>query len=260
MQPTDELYYKYAGVVSSVAYYYAQSCPSLADDLLLQAQYIFCKACLSYDENHECGASFETWLRNQLQSLTNMIDREIHGPSYLKSTKVKTGKFKDGKEIESKVLTPMFKESNIALRAKTLDKDIDSRDILTNLACGYYVHDYSSRIGATASDLSYDEYPPEMKPYIQGLTGDALTLFNDFCDGCFVPPPQKNITRAKQKTREILNPLKMYRRKYMAMGWSLDRVKNAWKGLHGMLKNYMLGKLPSMSIPQEAAFQQALLF
>ena len=54
--------------------------------------------------------------------------------------------------------------------------------------------------------------------------------------------------------------MKMYRRKYMAMGWSLERVKNAWKGLRGMFRNYLKGKLPSMAIPQEAAYMQAVLF
>lgn len=265
MQPTDELYYKYAGVISSVAYHYAQSCPSLADDLLLQAQYIFCKACLSYDEDHDSGASFETWLRNQLQSLSNMIDREIHGPSYLKHGKYKTGKFKDGKEIESNIPTPFAKECDAIFRVKnrvasgSSDK-IDYMDSLTGLATDWYVHEYTKKMGASTSDLSYDEYPPELKPYIQGLTGDALTMFHDYCDGCFAAPPWKNITRAKQKNREILNPMKMYRRKYMAMGWSLERVKNAWKGLRGMFRNYLKGKLPSMAIPQEAAYLQAVLF
>ena len=260
MKPTDELYYRYAGVISSVAYKYAQKCPAIADDLLLQARYIFCKACLSYKEDHNSGASFETWLRNQLQALSNMIDKEVHGPSFVKQGTMKTGKFKDGKEVESKVLTPVYKEGTAILKAKSIGDKVDCTDILTDMASNWYLSDYNENLSASDGGNEYDEFPPELLPYIKGLTGDAYTLFQDFCAGCFDPPPQRNITKAKQKTREILNPLKMYRRKYMDMGWSLDRVKYAWKGLHGMLRNYMVGKLPCMALPQEAAFRQAVLF
>lgn len=241
MQPTDELYYKYQGVINAVVYNYAWRCPALADELYLQAQYIFCKACLSYDPNHESGASFKTWLVQQLHSLTDLIDALNRGP-----TTNRVGS------------TPFLQERSAVTQAAQHDRTgtaKDSHDTLSNIASSWYVKEYGDKF--TMDD---EGYPERLRPYVENLTGDSLTMFKDFCAGMFDPIVNTPITRSRRLACETLNPLKMYRRHYMAQGWSLDRVRNAWKGLHGMLRNYVLGKKPIVAIAQENAFRKALLF
>lgn len=224
MQPTDELYYKYAGVIDSVVHYYSRKCPDLADELFLQAQYVFCTACLSYDPNHAKGASFETWLRRQLQSITHVITKASKGPSTVKGVD------------KSAVTWSAVEESHYS----QCHDDVDAMEDLADIASQDYVKGY----GANLENEKNLGYPPEMIPYIEALTGDALQIFNDYCQGKFELAMPFNMTLEKQKAREVLNPTRLHRRLYSKEGWSLDRVRKAWDVLTRTFDNYRKGKIP----------------
>ena len=224
MKPTTELYYKYAGVITSVVNSYAWNCPKyIKDELQLQAELVFCEACLSYDPNHPSKASFETWLRNQLKSITRVISKAAHGPSLVK----------DGGQS---VMTINMLARNISRK-----KDEDPLDI-SDTASKWYLNDYSDNL---LKGLGDSEYPEEIYPYIKALNEDALQIFQDFCKGKFMLTPQKFMTIAKRKAREVLNPTRLYRRLYMQEGWSLERVRKAWKDLCSVISSYRMGTLPS---------------
>lgn len=230
MQPTEELYYKYAGVLTSVVNKYAYGCPKevqdyVQDELFLQAQLVFCQACLSYDPNHPSGASFETWLRNQLKSITAIKNKAKHGPNLLKSCS-----------------TPLVQMQTIKdVVAKSRDEDDDKTDI-SDFTESWYLENYEQNLSNGTENM---EFPEDMIPYIKALRGDSLRIFQDFCRRRFDLTPPNNLTRAKIRAREYLNPIRLYRRVYMHEGWTLDRVRNAWRGLRGIFRNYMTGKLPA---------------
>lgn len=224
MQPTEELYYKYAGVITSVVNKYARKCPDVEEELFLQAQLVFCQACLSYDPNHPSKASFETWLRNQLKSITSVINKATHGPSLLKST-------------NASAVTVSMLAQNISR-----EEDEDPTDI-SDVATKWFIEEYGDNL---SNGTNNGDYPSEMKPYIEALTGDSLRVFQDFCKGKFELKPQKFMTIAKRRAREVLNPIRLYRRLYRKEGWSLERVRNAWRGLRGIFSSYTSGKLPVM--------------
>lgn len=237
MKPTDALYYKYADVITSVVNAYAWNCPKdIQDELLLEAQLVFCKACLTYDPDHESGASFETWLRQKLQAITGIIKGAVRGPTMVKVPKTK-------ERVNNSVITVSMLAQNIS---KLEDEDpVEISDAAPN----WYLEEYGKQ-----SDLgTYSgEFPKEMAVYIQSLKGDSLQIFQDFCMGRFSLKPQKFLTIAKKRAREVLNPNRLYRRVYMQEGWSLDRVKQAWKELSSVFKCYMTGQLPSVltTLPQ----------
>lgn len=226
MQPTDELYYKYAGVIDSVVHYYSRKCPDLADELFLQAQYVFCTACLSYDPNHAKGASFETWLRRQLQSITHVITKASKGPSTVEDV------------TKSAVTWSVLEES----RNNHHNDDLEALEDLADVASQEYVKEY----GANLENEENLGYPPEMIPYIKALTGDALQIFNDYCQGKFELGVPFNMPLERQKAREVLNPNRLHRRLYSKEGWSLDRVRTAWLNLTNVFNNYRTGKIPAM--------------
>lgn len=230
MQPTDELYYKYAGVLTSVAYQYARECPKevqkyVRDEMFLQAQLVFCEACLSYNPDHPSGASFETWLRNQLQSITSIKNKAKRGPNLLKSCNTP--------------LVQMQTIENVVSQSK--DEDNDKTDI-SDFTASWYIEEYGNNLSNGTDKM---EFPSEMLPYIKALQGDSLRIFQDFCRRRFDLTPPNNLTRAKIRAREHLNPMRLYRRVYMKEGWSLERVRNAWRGLRGIIRSYMTGKLPA---------------
>lgn len=228
MQPTDELYYKYAGVIDSVVRHYSRKCPDLADELFLQAQYVFCTACLSYNPSHSAGASFETWLRRQLQSITHIITRASKGPSMIVG-------------IDKSVITWGVLEDAWHNASKT---DSEPLEDLADVANSQYVKEYGSNL-ETEDSLGY---PPEMIPYIKALTGDSLRIFEDYCQGKFELSLPFNMPLERQKAREVLNPTRLHRRLYSKEGWSLDRVRKAWDGLVRMFDNYRKEKMPIMII------------
>lgn len=235
MKPTNALYYRYAGVITSVVNHYAIDCPSVRDELLLEAQLVFCQACLTYDPNHESGASFETWLRQKLQAITYIIKKATRGPNMIKLPKTK-------EPVNNSVVTVSMLAQNIS---KLDDEDpVDISDASPN----WYLEEYGKK-----NDLGTEigEFPMEMQPYIESLKGDSLRIFQDFCRGRFNLKPQKFMTIAKKKAREVLNPNRLHRRVYMHEGWSLERVKVAWKGLSSVFRNYINGQLPCMVISKE---------
>lgn len=235
MKPTDELYFKYAGVITSVVNKYAYHFPDLADDLYLQAQLVFCQACITYDPANVGvtgqSASFETWLRNKLKSLNMVIRKEVHGPCTIR----------DMDNPQSVTISKL--EADMALHESRSDA-IELSDVVGNYILDSYTDNLMDNVNGT------HDYPKELIPYIRALHGDSLRVFKDFCEGRFDRKPRKNITRAMQRARGVYDPGYLYRKVYRDCGWSLARVQNAWRGLHGILKNYLDGKAPvSIVVP-----------
>lgn len=237
MKPTDELYFQYAGVITSVVNKYAHDFPDLADDLFLQAQLLFCQACLSYDPERNVGkngkiASFETWLRNKLKSLNMVIRKASKGPC-------------SDRHLGN---PPAICFSEIERAASTADKTSKKTDY-TDTDQPYAIpmnvlQEYTEKL-SDGTDKGHD-YPEALLPYIRALRGDALQVFKDYCLGAFERKERKNyIPIALQKARAIYDPRYIYRAVYRDRGWSYARVQNAWRGLHGILKNYLDGKLPT---------------
>lgn len=232
MQPTDELYYKYSRVISSVVYHYAFNFPNLTDELYLQANYVFCKACLSYDPDNPEGASFETWLRRQLQSIVGVCRKAMSGPT---TDRVGTA--------------PALPESQF-----NPDKDGDIPDI-SSVATRDSVAGYGDSL---AMD---NEMDTGMDPYISALTPDAYRVFEDFLDGTLSLKDTNSkdgkvtYSRAMRFKRALLDPKKIYKRHYEAQGWSLDRATRAFNELKAMLRNYRKGRLPNRVLrPTQQSF------
>ena len=228
MKPTEELYYKYAGVLTSVVNSYAWDCPKdIQEEMMLQAELVFCEACLSYDPDHPSKASFETWLRQQLKSITSVLRKASRGPSMVKNGN------------QSAVPVSMLAQNISREESEDDDDPVDISDVASN----WYLDDYSKSL-YNGEDLC--EFPEEMHPYIKALKGDSLRIFQDYCRGKFNSKPQKFMTVAKRKAREVLNPVRLYRRLYINEGWSLERVRNAWRGLRGVFYAYNKGTLPML--------------
>ena len=232
MQPTDELYYKYSRVISSVVYHYAFNFPNLTDELYLQANYVFCKACLSYDPENPEGASFETWLRRQLQSIVGVCRKAMSGP-----TDTRTGSY------------PPLPESQFIP-----DEDGSIPDI-SNVASKTSVAGYS------ASLTLEQEVDTAMDPYLSALTPDAYRVFEDFLDGSLSlkdtdsKDGKVTYSRAMRLKRALLDPKKIYNRHYRDLGWSIDRVTKAFNELKAMLRNYKKGRLPNRILrPTQQSF------
>ena len=274
MKPTDELYYKYADVITSVVNRYADQCPELEDDLFLQAQLLFCQACLTYDPNHPSKASFETWLRNKLRDVTAIIKKHTRGPSLIKTPKptetVRAIKRKNpwsaelcecsviDEETSSAVIPEHYINDLSAYKSYRIKSKVnlvkDSQKFgnfenleLSDITCKYVLEDYSKKISVCEDkDGENHDFPKEMLPYIRSLRGDSLQLFKDFCEGRLDREPLKNLSFAKQTARGIMSPSYVYNKLYKEQGWTRTRVDNAWRGLRGMLKNYLDGKLPTV--------------
>lgn len=235
MKPTDELYFQYAGVITSVVNKYAHDFPDLADDLFLQAQLLFCQACLSYDPEKNVGkngkiASFETWLRNNLKSLNMVIRKAAKGPC-------------SDRHLGNPPAICFSEIERLASTAGKAGEDPDDNDTDQPYAIKMNVlQEYAENL-SDGTDKGHD-YPDALLPYIRALRGDALQVFKDYCLGAFERKDRKNITIAQKKARAIYDPRYIYRAVYRDRGWSYARVQNAWRGLHGILKNYLDGKLP----------------
>lgn len=159
-----------------------------------------------------------------MQSITSLINKASTGPSHIKGT--------------NQSVVPM---SVIEQTYATSSEDDDPVEI-SNVADSSVVREYGENLESTdASD-----FPPDMMPYIHALKGDSLRIFQDFCEGKFELMPPKFMTVAKRKARECLNPIRIYRRVYIKEGWSLERVRNAWRGLQGIFSCYCNNKLPAL--------------
>ena len=228
MQATDELYLKYAGVIASVVNHYSRQFPELdiQDELYLQAGLIFCEACSTYDPEHPSGATFDTWLRNKLKALTYLIDKALHGPSTTMS--------RGASPVRS--YSPDGDEQDVG--------DPSSGIFAPAIATGI-LDEYSSQLSLS------DDYHQELRQYLDALRGDSLQVFKDFVEGYFKAKPDPSKSRKFNiEAMNYLTPMKIYRRRYLKLCWTLERTRKAFNGVHNMLTLYMQGRLPCHLIPQ----------
>lgn len=221
MQPTDELYRKYAHVITAVVNRYAWQFPELEDDLYLQAGLVFCQACLTYDENHPSHASFRTWLENKLHSITDLIDRWNNGPTTLKG----------------KGSTPAV-----------LHEPVDSHDEDDCIPMSgiYPAAGFLDGYSANLLDYSTSEYPDRMKLTVDNLEGDALQIFRDWCAGRLDKSKNSSGVKKRRDERKTLNPMRIYRRRYMSLGWTFERTRKAWGDFTRAFKPYAGELLPGI--------------
>lgn len=203
MQPTDALYKKYAHVITAVVSRYTWQYPDLADDLYLQAGLVFCQACLTYDEEHPSHASFKTWLENKLHSITDMIDKWSNGPTTLKS----------------RGSTPCQLQEPVDSH-----EDGGSTPINGIYPAAGFLGSYSRGL----VDFNHGAYPDRMQATVDSLEGDSLQIFQDWCAGLLDKSKNSSGVKKRRDERKTLNPMRIYRRRYMAMGWTFERTRKAW--------------------------------
>ena len=224
MEATNELYFKYLGVIEKAVARYSVQFPELADDLYLQAGLVFCQACATYDENHPSGASFGVWLSKCLKSLTELITTACHGPNLC------------------------IHGGPAPVRTYTIDGE--SEDCCDPSAGAFAAALSTGVVDEYSRSLDSDgEYPEEMRPYLELLQGDALQFFRDFADNLFYVKPDTSKTRAYNRAHNYLTPKKIYMRRYLKMGWSWKRTCQAFDTLRNVLKLYTKDKLPCLLIP-----------
>lgn len=223
MKATDELYFQYAGVINRVVGNYARQFPDLKDDLYLQAGLIFCKACESYNPDHPSGTGFGTWLAKHLKSLTDMIEKECHGPNMC---------IHGGPE---------------PVRTYTIDGEPEdcldpSAGKFAYAIAGGVVSEYSESL------LQDEEYPEDLRAYLGTLQGDALQIFKDFADNLFYIKPDQSKTRAYNLAHEYLTPKKIYMRRYIKLGWNMERTRRAFNNLRSVLQVYARQKSLELAV------------
>lgn len=219
MQPTDELYFEYAGVITRVVSRYAWKFPDLEDDLYLQAGLIFCKACLTYDPDNRENASFATWLEHKLHDLTTMIDKACNGPCSLKG------------------------RGAAALPMDVLERESEDGERMEATYTGDSLS-YVERYCRNLKDFHSSEYPDSMLPFIRSLEGDALQVFQDFVASRL----ELGASRSHKKSRQHrhLNPMRIFLRRYRGMGWTYERTRKAWQELTEAMMPYAVEAIPGM--------------
>ena len=221
MEPTDELYNKYAKVINSFIYKYACQYPDLEDDLYLQAGLLFCNACRTYDENHPSHASFNTWLLQSLHRITDMIDKWNNGPCMLKGRGC----------VPSGLLEPA---------------DGNKGDDKVPVSGIYPTGDYLAGYTKSMTDCNVNEYPDKMQGTLSHLEGEALQIFRDWCAGVLDKSKNSSGMKSRRDERKTLNPMRIYRRRYMALGWTFERTRKAWGQFSQSFQGYAQENYPSM--------------
>ena len=214
MQPTDELYRQYAHVITAVVSRYSSKCPDLEDDLYLQAGLVFCQACLSYDPDHPSHASFKTYLAHKLHSITDLIEKFCNGPHALN--------VKGCNPVPLQIPADGSREDDMGF---LYSPSYPSRSYLDKYSQGLV-------------DYNHGPYPDKMQGTLDALEGDALQVFHDWCAGLLDKSKNASGVKKRRDERKTLNTMRIYRRRYMAMGWTFERTREAWEAFSRAFRPY----------------------
>lgn len=222
MEITDELYIQYASTIDRMVNHYARAFNFIdTDELTLQAGLIFCEAARSFDPDHKSGASFKTYLENQLKALSHVVDRALHGPTLL----VGSG------------------ESPMSLDQCMVDPNDGTHggDGMSPVA-DHVKSDY----GKSLEQDDESDLPTALRAYVEMLTGDSRTILEDILGGELDPnlKTMEHLSRSEQVKERTLSAWKVYKKRYIKMGWDWPRTRTAWNELKSMISLYRTDRLP----------------
>lgn len=219
MEMTNELYNSCKGTIYKACRKYFKACPNLEfDELLSQANLIFCNAAKSFDESK--GAKFNSWLTTQLQRLGDSIYKERG--------------FNDMKGVRSMNLSLDYQEEG-------------ERDDEANSNAFTSCTEYTLKMNEDGDGETWEDRVPEFQRYFDKMSDDAKQIFNDILDGYLYPDAQQASAMGRKAflaAATDINALKMFKRRYARLGWSVNRVAGARQELMDMIKLWKGDKLP----------------
>lgn len=195
MQPTADLYKDCLALIHSCVRKQCLKTPDLDyDELLSQASLIFCNAALTYDESK--GATFKTHLFNQLKRLSENVEH-LYGPSLLKGPK------------------------QLLFSMDWYHESPDDTQEQENCVMSSSI-EYSNRISA-------DEDFPELEMYRDVLSADGKLVYDTIVNEDLAPIPSATVTAGSREFKDkcIMTPVRLWRKRFKAMGWSIERVRAA---------------------------------
>ena len=220
MELTNELYNKHKGTIYKAVLKYWKACPNLEfQELISQANLIFCNAAISFDDTK--GAKFNTWLTAQLMRLSANIRKE-------------------------KGINDM---NNVRTMKLSLDKEYSEHDNLSEIMTLSSSTEYSSKVSEDSeSGFNWEERIPDFEHYFDKMSDDAKQMFNDILDG-YLYPDADAASRLGRKafieTASNINANKMFVRRYGKLGWTIKKVADARNELVIMLRQWKGDKIPS---------------
>lgn len=195
MQPTDTLYKDCLALIHSCVRKQCSATPALEyDELLSQASLIFCNAALSYDESK--GATFKTHLFNQLKRLSDNVEH-LYGPSLMKGPK------------QLLFSLDWYHESP--------DDSQEQEECVKTSSTEY------------GERLSASEDFPELDMYREVLSEDGKLVYDAIVNEELAPIPSATVTAGSREFKDkcIMTPIRLWRKRFKAMGWSIERVRAA---------------------------------
>lgn len=226
MELTDQLYMEYAGVISRAVNHYTRAFPFIdAEELTLQGGLIFCRAAQSFDPAHEKGASFRTYLENQLKALSHVVNKALHGPTLLEGTGD----------------APVSIESTATFMADDGSYDATADGVALHTKAEY---------GDGLVDCLDGDLPEVMAPYVDALDDDARAIMYDIVNGELEPNAKtmEHLTRAEKAKERTLSAWKIYKKRYIKLGWNWQRTRTAYDSLKRMLTLYTQDRLPCVLV------------
>jgi len=212
METTDALYRECLPIIHSVVHRLCSKVPTLDySELFSQASLIFCNAAASYDSSK--GTIFKTHLYNQLKRLSENVDR-MYGPTLLRGEK-----------------QLLF---SLDFYHTSTEDSQEQEDALAPTSAAY-----GQRLGSS-EDFS------GLEPYMEVLSEDARALYDTIISGELDPVPTAMITAGSREFKEkcVMTPIRLWRKRFKALGWTLERVRVALLEVRRVLDQWRHGRDP----------------
>lgn len=214
---TNAFYNKYRRMISNAAWKATKVCTESYDELFSRGNALFCKALKTWDKEK---GSFSTHLGWALKTL-NRTAAEMYAPTDTKGVKnfwnsleaSVTGK--DGEEISSDPLEASRK--------------------------------YSQKMAESVDDASWEARIPDFRKYMNVMDSDTRQLCNDILDGYFEMSERTGkIAGEKARLAHVteIPATRMYSKRYIKFGWTLQRTKNALDNLRQSCRRWLANKAP----------------
>lgn len=228
MQPTDDLYRSCLALIHSVVQKQCDTTPALDyDELLSQASLIFCNAALSYDPSK--GASFKTHLYNQLKRLSENVEH-LYGPTLVRGEKQLLFSFdwyhcddEYNPEQEQCVLESSTDYGVRLMERRTLDG---------------------------------------LEVFREVLSEDGRAVYDAISSTDLDPIPSATVTEGSREYKDkcILTPIRLWRRRFKDLGWSLDRVRAAHLEVRRVIQRWRDSQEPlRVSLTRPVASREPLV-
>lgn len=216
MQTSDALYKDCLPMIHSVVNRLCSRVPSLDySELLSQASLIFCNAAAGYDPSK--GTTFKTHLFNQLKRLSENVDR-MYGPTLIRG--------------ERQLLFSLdFYHSS------TEDSQEQESSVMPS----------SSAYGR---NLAASEDFSGLEPYREVLSSDAREVYDSITSGELDPVPTATVTAGSKEFKDkcIMTPIRLWRKRFKSLGWTLDRVRVALLEVRRVVDQWRHGIEPRNAI------------